>query len=192
MERQLATNAADALSKLRAFSKEIADPQRRASAEIALAALDPIFNDQTVISVRKRRRTSRPEERDMVILMRHRQEEFRQQGPSFYYLSSDASMQRGGQDFQLTLEDSIRMEDTASVLAGDADVFNASGLLKTTMLPAGVLGSADLSGKFELFLSSIKLDIGLDGVGRYSKRILSFCSDYGTEAKFVEVPRQHL
>ena len=130
--------------------------------------------------------------------MRRRQEEFQKHGPSFYYLSSDASLQRGGQDFQLTLEDSILMENAARIFhdtAGfDADSWNSAELLTTTCLPASLLGSANsgIAGKYEAFVSAIKLDVGITGMSKYGTRVVSFCADYGTESKFIDEPCQHV
>jgi hypothetical protein len=132
------------------------------------------------------------------MLMRHRQEEFRKQGPSFYYLSSDASLQRGGQDFQLTLEDSILMEHAARIFhdAGefDADSWNSAELLRTTCLLASLLGSANsvIAGKYEAFDSANKLDVGLTGMSKYGASVVSFCADYGTESKFCDAPCLHM
>lgn len=107
-------------------------------------------------------------------------------------------MQRGGQDYLMTLEDSIKMIEAAqlfqcddSVESGFSNALNSAQLLKTTSLPSSVVGSGNsaLSGKYEGFISALKLDAGLANLELYSQRVVSFCADYGTEAKFMEVAR---
>lgn len=111
--------------------------------------------------------------------------------PSFYFLSADSSMQRG-HDYMMTLEDSIRMNDATTLLElgkdFDWNTFNAAGLLCTTALPTGLVGAGNsaLPGKFEAFVESLKLDIGLPNMRDYGRRVISFVADYGTEAKFLD------
>ena len=126
-----------------------------------------------------------------VILMRRRQHMFLVEPPKFYYLSSDSSMQKGGHDFFMTLEDAVAMTDCEKLYAPDFDVtsFNNAKLLQSTTLPAAVIGSgnASLPGKFEAFIQSLKLDAGLGNLQTYGNRIVSFVADDGTESKFLDV-----
>lgn len=130
--------------------------------------------------------------------MRHRQAEFQKDNKcKFYFLSSDSSFQ-GGHDYQLTLEDSICAEAAGQVFSGgddqgfDSGSFNSAQLIQTTNLPAATIGAGNsaVPGKFEAVLSSLKLEIGLSNLEVYSQRIVSFVSDYGTEAKFCDAFRQ--
>lgn len=131
--------------------------------------------------------------------MRHRQEEFQKDNCKFYFLSSDSSLQ-GGHDYQLTLEDSICAEAAGKLFWDDADggfdsgTFNSAQLIQTTSLPAAAIGAgnAAVPGKYEAVLCSLKLDVGLSNLEVYGQRIVSFVSDYGTEAKFCEVLRQQI
>ena len=126
--------------------------------------------------------------------MMRRQQEFQQEAPCFYYLSTDASMQRGS-DFQMSLEDRISMDDAATVYRGqfNPNAFSAARALRTTVLPASLIGAGNSSlvGKFEAFVDAIKLDVGLEQLSSYSSRVIGFVTDYGTEAKFMDVPRSH-
>jgi hypothetical protein len=49
-------------------------------------------------------------------------------------------------------------------------------------------GNSSLSGKYETFVGSLKLDVGVNNLGQYSRQVISFVADYGAEAKFTEVP----
>ena len=125
------------------------------------------------------------------MLMKHRQREFEEGPPCFYFLSSDSSLQRGS-DFQMSLEDRISMDGAATLYQQEFSpgAFSASQPLRTTALPAALIGAGNsaLTGKFESFIDAIKLDIGLGNLKSYSARVVGFVADYGTEAKFMEVP----
>ena len=116
--------------------------------------------------------------------MKHRQHEFEEGPPCFYFLSSDSSLQRGS-DFQMSLEDRISMDGAATLYQQEFSpaAFSASQLLRTTVLPASLIGAGNsaLTGKFESFIDAIKLDVGLGNLKSYSARVVSFVADYGTE-----------
>ena len=40
--------------------------------------------------------------------------------------------------------------------------------------------------KFEATIGSIKLDVGGEGLHQYSKNVISYCADFGTESLFSE------
>lgn len=123
--------------------------------------------------------------------MRIRASQWKDGGPKFVYLSTDASLQRG-QDYQMSLEDMISQSQAAAFFSEDFDasVFSSMHHLVSTTLPCTLIGSGNssLSGKYEAVCDSIKLDIGLDNMQKYGLSVLSFVSDYGVEAKFLEVP----
>ena len=129
---------------------------------------------------------------DEVMLMMRRQQEFQQDPACFYYLSTDASMQRGS-DYQMSLEDRVPMDRAAALYRDkfNSDEFSAAHVLRTTVLPASLIGAGNssLPAKFESFVDAIKLDVGLRNLKLYSTRVVSFVSDYGTEAKILDVAR---
>lgn len=125
--------------------------------------------------------------------MKIRQEEFSTGKPRFVYLSTDASMQRGS-DFQMTLEDSIVSEQAVNIFLRqdfDWDAFHVAKCIRTTTLPVGIngAGNTSIAGKYECVVQSLLLDVGLDRIASYGRSVISFVSDYGTEAKFVEATR---
>ena len=123
--------------------------------------------------------------------MRQRQQDFEQGSACFYYLSSDSSFQRGG-DFIMTLEDAICAENAGKVFAEgfDTNTFNAANLIETTSLPTSLVGAGNsaVTAKFEALVDCLKLDRGPSNMSVYGRRVISFTADYGTEAKFVDVP----
>ena len=125
------------------------------------------------------------------MLMRRRQEQYLTQGPRYYFLSSDGSMQHG-QDFQMSIEDAISVCEASKIFEPgfDSATFTAAEVLKSTTLPPVLVGAGNssLSGKYETFLESLKLDVGVNNLGQYSRQVISFVADYGTESKFTDVP----
>ena len=123
--------------------------------------------------------------------MRQRQQQFEQGSPCFYFLSSDSSFQRGG-DFMMTLEDTIQMDHAGQVFADgfDSNIFNTANLIETTSLPTTLVGAGNsaVAGKFEALVDCVKLDRGPSNMKEYGRRVISFTADYGTEAKFIDVP----
>ena len=124
------------------------------------------------------------------MLMRHRQSQFETDRPRFYFLSTDASMQRG-HDYLMSLEDSIAMEEASKLFKRslDANTFSRSNVLQTCVLPTALVGAghAALGPKFEAFVEALKLDVGVGSMAAYARRVVSFVSDYGTEGRFAEV-----
>ena len=127
--------------------------------------------------------------------MRQRQDQFADaEGKVFYFLSCDASFQRG-HDYLMSLEDSIKMSDCTKLYDESFDVssFNHARLLESTTLPTALIGAgnASVTGKYEAFIESLKVDIGLANLRLYSLQVLSFVADFGTESKFLDVTRRH-
>ncbi|CAE7215683.1 unnamed protein product [Symbiodinium sp. CCMP2592] len=114
----------------------------------------------------------------------------------FVFLSSDSSPQ-SGTDFLLTLEDRIERQYAGLVVdATDDEIasWNLSDYLKTSSLPVAVVGAGNsgVAGKYEGLLHSIMCDLGNEAhaelIQRYTRDIVGYCSDYGAEWHFAQVP----
>ena len=132
-----------------------------------------------------------------MLLMHLRQSEFGNSGvPCFIYLSSDASPQ-GSLEFYITLEDKVSRSSAALLVEATADERSRwvkAGHLRTTCLPVAILGSgkSNAPAKFEALTHSVILDSMSGGeprnVSAYGNSVVSFCSDFGTEAQISNMP----
>lgn len=132
-----------------------------------------------------------------MMLMHLRQSEFGNNShPCFIYLSSDASPQ-GSLEFYITLEDKVSRSSAALLVEATANEraqWVKSGHLRTTCLPVAILGSgkSNAAAKFEALTHSVILDSMSGGdprnVSAYGNSVVSFCSDFGTEAHISNMP----
>ena len=128
-----------------------------------------------------------------VLMMLAYQRLRKERGASFVFISADASPQ-GGRDCMMVLEDSVSREKAGLVIDADEDELSAwgeAGHLQTHVLPLTRIGSgkASLANKFAAFMHAAKLDVGSspDCLAGYSRDIVAYCSDYGTESGFTQV-----
>ena len=112
----------------------------------------------------------------------------------FVFLSSDASALRGT-DYFMTLQDTVPANVVGTIVDAtvqDLENFSAAGHLKTHVLPLAIMGygNSNLSAKVEALFHCVKLDVGTqpDRLQAYSKHVVGFCSDFGTESQLTDVP----
>ena len=130
-----------------------------------------------------------------MMLMNLRQSEFAGE-EWFIYLSADASPQ-GSLEFYVVLEDKIRRSDAALIMEATPEErarWCSAVHLRTSPLPICILGSgkASAASKFEALIHASILDGMHDGdpahMTKYATSIISYCSDYGTEAALTNIP----
>ena len=128
-----------------------------------------------------------------LILMQHMRDRWAQSDeaePPFVFLGADASPQ-GGSEFFMLLRDYVS-QDTARQLGAGKRPDEIWEPVHTHTAPLAILGSgrSGLPQKFGALVHMVKLEVGAlpSVLASFSRAVVSWTCDFGTEAKIPSVP----